>query len=90
MTSRVEIHQLAADERETQYGERTILRGRSLASIIEELGGYEGEIALAGTEERVPISLERWRDADPEQTWLTIEVSSDDPRAAPFRFVPRN
>jgi hypothetical protein len=87
VTSRVEIQQLDAREREVQYGGRTILRGRSLASLLEELGGYEGEIALAGTNERVPISLEQWRGQDPEHTWLTIEIISDDPSAAPFRFV---
>ena len=83
----VEIIEVPADQRETVRGDRRLLRGRSLASLLEELGGFSGEVTL-WTGETVPISLEKWHACDPESTFLSVQVVSDKAELSPLRFSP--
>jgi hypothetical protein len=58
---------------------REVLRGNSLARLLREVGGYEGEIAHPTTGEAFPVSLAPWAECDPQTTWLTVRFESDLP-----------
>ena len=85
METHIEVVEIAADERETISGGRKLLRGRALSSIVEDLGGYEGTVKL-WTGETLPISVEQWRDRDPDSTYLSIQVVSDRIDLSPLQF----
>lgn len=87
MDTHIVVEEIDSGERETVSGGRTLMRGRSLASLIDELGGYVGEVTL-WTGEKIPVSLEKWRGSDPDVTWLSLQVVSDDVSKLPFRLSP--
>lgn len=46
--------------------------GYRLAELLEMFGGYEGVMTHPKTEKKVVVSLEDWRDSDPETTLLEV------------------
>ena len=81
MSTRVVIEEIAATDREVIQveGERVTRRGNSLAELIRQIGGYEGELVQPSTGTRFPVSLERWRGRDPESTWLVVYFHIEPP-----------
>jgi hypothetical protein len=47
--------------------------GSPLARMIERLGGYSGTVTDMFDQE-VPVSLEKWRAADPETTKVVLKL----------------
>ena len=85
MDTYVRIVEISEAERHVQHEGRPALRGRSLASLVSELGGHEGEVTEYLNDRPHQISLMPWRDRDPDSTWLDIqfitEVSAADSEA---------
>ena len=78
-STEVVIEEIAPEDR-TVVGVidgRDVLRGTSLARLIREVGGYEGTLTQPSTGKAFPVSLIRWKDRDPEQTWLVVSFRSD-------------
>ena len=46
--------------------------GYRLSELIEMFGGYEGVMTHPKTERDVVVSLEEWRNSDPETTYLEV------------------
>jgi hypothetical protein len=44
----------------------------TLAMLLTKVGGYEACIEHPFTGEQIPVSLERWRGRDPDNTWLFV------------------
>jgi hypothetical protein len=72
-----QIVELTEAERPLTIDGREMVRGRSLASLIHELGGYEGEVKEALTGRTHRISLLPWRDRDPHSTWLEVSFITE-------------
>jgi hypothetical protein len=66
-----------ADERQMTIEGRTLLRGRKLSSLLEDFGGYEGEVTQPTTGRTFTVSLETWRGRNPDSTWLEIAFITD-------------
>jgi hypothetical protein len=75
--TRVVIKEVPADAREEVIHGKTYLRGRTLASYLEDFGGFEGEVTQHTTGRRFRISLEQWRGRDPQTTWLDVSFLTD-------------
>lgn len=75
--TRVVIKEVPADAREDVIHGKTYLRGRTLASYLEDFGGFEGEVTQDTTGRRFGISLEQWRGRDPQTTWLDVSFITD-------------
>ncbi len=73
----VVIEEVAAESREIVVEGRDLLRGRKLSSLLEEVGGYEGEVTQPSTGKSFAVSLEPWRGRDPEATWLAVSFITD-------------
>jgi hypothetical protein len=73
------VREIAADDRAIVVNGREVLRGNSLARLVSEVGGYEGEIAHPTTGELFEISLLPWIDRHPETTWLALGFASETP-----------
>lgn len=43
-----------------------------LSRLLEEVGGYEGNLRHPFTDEEIFVSLERFRGRDPEGVWVFI------------------
>jgi hypothetical protein len=56
---------------------KTYLRGRMLASYVEEFGGFEGVVTQPTTGRHFGVSLEQWRGRDPLTTWLDVSFITD-------------
>jgi hypothetical protein len=56
---------------------KTYLRGRTLASYLDDFGGFEGEVTQPMTGRRFAVSLEQWRGCDPQSTWLDVSFVTD-------------
>jgi hypothetical protein len=76
--TRVTVKEIPADARSVVLNGKRYLRGRTLASYLEEFGGFEGEVTQPSTGERFAISLEQWRDRDPTSTWLDVMFDTYD------------
>ena len=83
MRPRVVVNEIAPDSREIVVDGRKLLRGKTLASFVKRFGGYEGKVPHPTTGERFTVSLERWRNRQPETTWLELSfvTESADPSA---------
>ncbi len=68
----VEITEVPADARQIVIEGSTLLRGRTLASLLEEFDGYDGEVVQPSTGKRFTISLDPWRGRDLDSTWLEV------------------
>lgn len=81
MPTRLIVEEIAAEDRTViaVEGGREVRRGNSLATLVREIGGYRGEFVQPSTGERFPISLERWRDRDPDNTWLVTYFHIEPP-----------
>ena len=82
MSPRVVVEEIAPESREIIVDGRKLLRGRTLASFIRRFGGYEGKVPHPTTGERFTVSLEQWRNRQPDSTWLEltfVTVSADPP-----------
>ena len=81
MSTRLIVEEIAAEDRTViaVEGGREIRRGNSLAMLVREIGGFQGEFVQPSTGERFPISLERWRDRDPDNTWLVTYFHIEPP-----------
>ena len=77
MKPRVVVEEIAPESREITVDGRKLLRGRTLASFVNQFGGYEGKVRHPTTFERFTVSLERWRDRRPESTWLELTFVTD-------------
>ena len=55
-----------------EHGGQQSVAGTTLASLLDEVGGYEGHVEHPFTGERIPVSLEQWRGRDPATTWLYL------------------
>ena len=77
MDAYVRIVGIFEEEQHVQHQGRVMLRGRSLAPLVRELGGYEGELReyLCGQPHR--ISLFASQDRDPATTWLDIHFITE-------------
>ena len=60
-------------------GAERFRRGHRLADLVAKFGGYRGEMINPFNDERVAVSLEEWRDRDPESTYLMISFVSNSP-----------
>ena len=76
-TTRVVIEEVPAESRAIVVEGRALLRGQVLSALLEELGGYEGEVVQPTTGQRFTISLEPWRENDPNTTWIELSFVSD-------------
>lgn len=77
MKPRVVVEEIAPESREIVVEGRKLLRGKTLASFINQFGGYEGNVRHPTTFERFTVSLERWRDRQPDSTWLELTFVTD-------------
>jgi hypothetical protein len=77
MDTYARIVELSEEERHVQHQGRDMLRGRSLTSLVRELGGYEGEVREYLSGQPHQISLLPWRDRDPDATWLDIQFITE-------------
>jgi hypothetical protein len=58
MSTSVEIEEVPADASQITVEGRTLLRGRTLASLLKEFGGYEGQVTQPTTGRSFDVSLE--------------------------------
>jgi hypothetical protein len=49
-----------------------IQEGKPLRVLLDEFGGYEGQMVHPATGSPVHVSLEEWRGADPDEVWLAV------------------
>jgi len=75
--TRVEVTEVAADARREVINGQTYLRGRTLASLLDEFGGFEGEVTQPTTGHSFRVSLEQWRGRDPQTTWIDVSFVTD-------------
>ena len=75
--TRVVIKEVPADARSEVFDGKRYLRGRTLASYLEEFDGFEGEVRQPMTGRLFAISLEEWRGRDPESAWLDMMFVTD-------------
>jgi hypothetical protein len=73
----VRIVELSEAGRHAEHEGRAVLRGRSLASLVREFGGYEGAMKAPFTGGLHEVSLLPWCDRDPETTWLDIQFITE-------------
>ena len=73
----VEIKEVSAEARQITIEGRALLRGQTLGSLLDEFGGYEGQVTQPTTGRRFDVSLEAWRDRDPSSTWLEISFITE-------------
>jgi hypothetical protein len=71
------VEEVASDSREIIVEGRNLLRGQTLASLVAELGGNDGEVIQPTTGARFPVSLDEWRDRDPHSTWLEVSFITE-------------
>ncbi len=46
--------------------------GMPLAKLVEQLGGYSGYLYDPSTGNKVAVSLESWKNRDPNQVWIHV------------------
>ena len=76
---------VAEDEDVPAPGDPPVLH--TLAELVEQFGGYEGELLNPFTGQKVPVSLDRWRGKDPRLTFLEVSFVSASPPEG-FRSRP--
>jgi hypothetical protein len=75
--TRVVIKEVPRDARREVINGKTYLRGRTLATYLDDFGGFEGEVTQPMTGRRFAVSLEQWRGCDPQSTWLDVSFVTD-------------
>jgi len=56
-----------------------VQRGKTLREYREKFGGDEGQVEHPITGAMVPVSLERWKSSDPDNTIIVVSFSNRPP-----------
>ena len=83
MATHIVVEEIDAEERTAVISGRKVLRGVTLEALVQEIGGYEGELTQPSTGRRFPVSLEPWRERDPSSTWLVVTFHTEPPEVSP-------